>query len=173
MTKVHWRRVGVCTALCLGSLAVPFATPVAAADHLSLHGTFRETATGGSRGYNISGSAKLTIEIGATTATVNIAGLDPTKTYGSHLHNGTCASGGGGHYQNSAGGPTTPPNELWLSSTDNPLGGLIPNKGGVAHGEGTSTWAARIDSTTLTNARSIVVHEPVPGGPRIACADLT
>ncbi|MEO5842195.1 MAG: hypothetical protein ABIQ73_24635 [Acidimicrobiales bacterium] len=171
MTKAHWRRVVAGTAVCIGSLAVPFAAPVSAADHQSLHGTFRETATGATLGYNISGSAKLTIEINASTAKVNVAGLDLTKMYGSHLHNGPCSSGGGGHYQNSAGGLTTPPNELWLSSTAAANGPLVPNKGGVAHGNGTSAWAARIDSATLTNARSIVVHEP--GGARIACADLT
>ena len=138
----------------------------------SLHGTFRETTTGAGLGYDIAGSAKLTVGVDSTEAKVNITGLDPAKHYGSHLHNGTCASGGGGHYQDVEGGATTPPNEVWLSSTDNALGTLDPNAGGVAHGSGSATWAPRLDSTTQTNARSIVVHEPGTGA-RIACADLT
>jgi hypothetical protein len=172
MKLAHWRRIVVSTGVCVGSLAVPFAAPVAGADHQSLHGIFRETAIGADLGYNISGSAKLRVETNATTADVNVAGLDPATTYGSHLHNGTCATGGGGHYQHSPGGLTTPPNELWLSSTADPLGSLVPNNGGVAHGHGAATWAARLDSAApITNARSIIVH--APGGARIACADLT
>ena len=171
MTTSHWRRVVACTGLGLVGLLVSTASPVAAAGNQSLHGTFRETAAGADRGYNISGSAKLTIGASTSTAKVNVAGLDVAKTYGSHLHNGTCASGGGGHYQNVVGGSVYPPNELWLSSTANALGGLVPNNGGVAHGDGSFPWAARTASPTLTNARSIVVHEP--GGARIACADLS
>jgi len=61
-----------------------------------------------------------------------------------------------------------PPNELWLSSGG---GGLGPNPGGVAHGAGSAVWQARVSSTE-TNARSVVVHEPGTGT-RIACADLS
>jgi hypothetical protein len=145
--------------------------PAGAADHQNLHGTFNETAAGAALGYDIAGSAKLTVSIDETTAKVNISGLDPVKRYGAHLHNRPCSEGGGGHYQNAEGGATTPPNELWLSSTDDPLGLLDPNPGGVGHGRGSAGWAARLGSTTQTNARSIIVHEPVTGT-RIACADL-
>ncbi len=171
MTTSHWRRVVACTGLGLVGLLVSTASPVAAAGNQSLHGTFRETAVGAGLGYNISGSAKLTIGASTSTAKVNVAGLDVAKIYGSHLHNGTCASGGGLHYRDDVSGSPFPPNELWLSSTANPKGGLVPNNGGVAHGDGSSPWAARTDSLTLTNARSIVVH--APGGARIACADLS
>jgi hypothetical protein len=123
-------------------------------------------------GYDIHGSAKLTVSAGSTVAKVNIAGLDPAKHYGSHVHNGTCASLGGGHYQNVEGGAAAPPNELWLSTTASPTGTVDPNRGGVGHASGSAPWAARLTSTTQTNARSIVVHEPV-SGTRIACADLT
>ena len=99
---------------------------------------------------------------------VNVSGLDPDKVYGSHLHNGTCSSGGGGHYQDVAGGAVVPPNELWLSSGG---AGLVPNRGGVAHGDGSATWVARVSSESLSNARSVVVHDRAPGA-RIACADL-
>lgn len=62
-----------------------------------------------------------------------------------------------------------PVNELWLSTSDDPAGGVDSNPGGVAHGAGATAWPARLTSAA-TNAESIVVHEP--GGARIACADL-
>lgn len=164
------RLAGLTVALAVAALGTT--TAGASPDGQSLHGTFRETAAGAGLGYDIAGSAKLTVTSSSTEAQVNISGLDPAKHYGSHLHNGTCASGGGGHYQNVEGGATTPPNEIWLSSSENALGTLDPNPGGVAHGSGSATWTARLDSTTQTNARSIVVHEP-GSGVRIACADLT
>jgi len=133
----------------------------------SLHGVFVETSTGSAAGYDIHGSVKMTIGPAGTVVKVNVSGLDPDTVYGSHLHNGTCASGGGGHYQEVEGGAMVPPNELWLSSGG---AGLVPNRGGVAHGAGSATWAARV-SSELSNARSVVVHEPGSGA-RIACADL-
>jgi hypothetical protein len=164
------RLVGLTVAVAAAAAMTAPAGAAPGAD--SLHGTFRETTAGAGLGYDIAGSAKLTVTASSTEAKVNISGLDPAKHYGSHLHNLSCADGGGGHYQNIEGGATTPPNEVWLSSTDNALGTLDPNAGGVAHGRGTATWAPRLDSTTQTNARSIVVHEPGSGA-RIACADLT
>lgn len=142
-------------------------TAAADAEHpTTFHGVFTETSTGAGLGYDIHGSAKMTIGSAWTAARVNVAGLDPAKTYGSHLHNGDCASGGGGHYQDVVGPVVAPPNELWLTTSGT---GLVPNAGGVAQGTGSATWAARV-SSAATNARSIVVHEP--GGARIACADL-
>ena len=132
----------------------------------TFHGVFTETTKGSDLGYDIRGSAKMAVSSAGTAVTVHVAGLDP-KIYGSHLHNGTCASGGGGHYQDVAGPLITPPNELWLHAIGS---GLVPNAGGVAHGSGSATWQARVSSTVLTNALSVVVHEP--GGARIACADL-
>lgn len=149
------------------------ATPAGAGSSQSLHGTFEETASGANFGYDIHGSAMMTVGEGTTTVKVSITGLDPEKTYGSHLHNGTCADGGGGHYQDSEGGSTTHGNELHLKSA--PATGLRANHGGVAHGGGSTEWEARVTSTTMTNARSIVVHQP--GAPaatnRITCADLS
>ncbi len=133
----------------------------------SVHGVFTETPAGSAAGYDIHGSAKMTIGPAGTVVKVNVSGLDSDKVYGSHLHNGTCASGGGGHYQDKEGGATVPPNELWLSSDG---AGLVPNPGGVAHGTGEASWMARVSSLS-TNARSVVVHEPGSGA-RIACADL-
>jgi hypothetical protein len=129
---------------------------------------FHETAVGAGLGYDIHGSAKMTIGSSDTVVKINVSGLDPSKTYGSHLHNGTCASGGGGHYQDTAGGETVPPNELWLANDGLTL---RSNPGGVAHATGQASWVARTSAPApTTNARSVVVHEP--GGARIACVDL-
>jgi hypothetical protein len=133
----------------------------------SFHGVFVETPAGSALGYDIHGSVKMTIDAAGTMVRANVSGLDPHKVYGSHLHNGTCASGGGGHYQDVEGGAVVPPNELWLSTNG---AGLVPNPGGVAHGGGSATWMARVSGPS-TAARSVVVHEPV-SGKRIACADL-
>lgn len=143
-------------------------TAAAKGEHpTSFHGVFNETVAGAALGYDIHGSAKMTIGSTGTVVRVNVAGLDPAKTYGSHLHNGDCASGGGGHYQHVEGGPVDAVNELWLTTRG---AVLVPNAGGVAHGAGSTTWMARISSAD-TNARSVVVHEPVTGA-RITCADL-
>lgn len=151
------------SAVGMGMAATASAAPEGAG---SFHGVFTETATGAASGYDIHGSVAMRIDSDGTAVTVNVSGLDPDKVYGSHLHNGTCASGGGGHYQNVEGGSRIPPNELWISTSGD---GLVPNPGGVAHGVGAATWMARVSSAS-TNARSVVVH--APGGARIACADL-
>ena len=163
------RRVAMVGAVTVSAVALGVAgTASAGAERAgSFHGVFTETSAGSAAGYDIHGSVKMTIDPAGTVVRANVSGLDPDKVYGSHLHNGTCASGGGGHYQDIAGGGVTPPNELWLSSNG---AGLVPNHGGVAHGAGTATWRARVSSAS-TNARSVVVHEPGSGA-RIACADL-
>lgn len=167
--KEKW--VALAAATLMASTALT-ATAAGAAHGSTLHGTFNETAAGAAPalGYDIHGSAKMTLTADGTAVKVTVSGLDPAKTYGSHLHNGSCASGGGGHYQDLVGAVpdvVTPPNELWVTTSGTVL---ESNKGGVAHGSGTATWAARTTSTTETNARSVIVHEP--GGARIACADL-
>ncbi len=161
------RAVGVAAVGASAALAFGL-SPASAGEGTSLHGVFDETDAGSTAGYDIHGSAKMTIGPAGTSVRVNVSGLDPEKVYGSHLHNGTCASGGGGHYQDVPSAvDVTPPNELWLSSAG---AGLAPNPGGVGHGNGSATWTARISSGS-TNARSVVVHEPGSGA-RIACADL-
>jgi len=153
-----------------GALICGAGSAASAGEHGSFHGVFRETALAAAPPlhYDVHGSAKMTTGAAGTTVKITVSGLDPTKTYGSHLHNGNCASGGGGHYKHDEGGSTVPPNELWLTTGS---GGLVPNRGGVTHGAGSATWQARTSSTTRTNALSVVVHEP--GGARIACADLS
>lgn len=155
-------------AVALTATVSAFVAPSAEAHRRSsYHGFFQETATGASAGYDIHGIAHMVIGRRGTTVRVVVTGLDSSKTYGSHLHNGTCTEGGGGHYQDVVGPEVTPPNELWLTNTE---GGLVPGRFGVALGRGSAAWQARTDSAE-TNARSVIVHEP--GGARIACADLT
>ena len=163
------RRVAMVSAATVSvvALGISGAASAGAGRAGSFHGVFTETPAGSAAGYDIHGSVKMTIGSAGTVVRVNASGLDPGKVYGSHLHNGTCASGGGGHYQNVTGAGVTPPNELWLSTSGT---GLAPNPGGVAHGAGSATWIARISSAS-TNARSVIVHEPGSGA-RIACADL-
>ncbi len=159
------RGIGVATAAVGLLVGAGVAT---AGAHTSYHGVFHETLVGArDYGYDIHGSAKMTVGSSTTVVKINVSGLDPARTYSSHLHNGTCASGGGGHYQNTEGGDAFPTNELWLANSGSTL---RSNAGGVAHATATANWAARTTAAT-TNARSVVVHEP--GGAKIACVDLT
>ena len=161
-----FRRIGVAaTAIALSAGTTGAAD---AGSQRSFHGVFRETAVGAGLGYDLNGSAKMTITSVGTVVKINVSGLDPDKDYASHLHNGTCASGGGGHYQHLEGGAVTPPNELWLTTSASIV---ESNPGGAAHATGSATWIARTTGSATT-ARSVVVHEPAPGNPRIACADL-
>ena len=68
------------------------------------------------------------------------------------------ANPGGAHYVHDPAGPSVPPNELWLSSTDDPTAGITANPAGVAHGRGSADWVARAD------AQSVVIHYIPPGG---------
>lgn len=158
------------TGIAIGMLLAMSGAAASAGGGSSYHGVFHETAAGAADplGYDIHGSAKMTVGAPGTTVKITVSGLDPTKEYPAHLHNGSCASGGGSHYQDDEEGAIEPPNELWLTNAG---GTLVANPGGVAHGAGTATWQARTSSASQTNARSVVVHEPA--GPRIACADLT
>lgn len=163
---VSVRRLGAATAAL--ALIAGSSGGVSAGGGTSYHGVFNETPAGAADplGYDIHGSAKMTIGVSGMVVSINVSGLDPDEDYGSHLHNGTCAAGGGGHYQNVEGGEIVPPNELWLVTSGKIL---ESNPGGVAHATGITSWEARTAGSS-TNARSVVVHEP--GGTRIACADL-
>jgi Cu/Zn superoxide dismutase len=138
-----------------------------------VRGTFEKLPDGAAMGLEIEGFAQLTRSDAGTSAKVVVRGLEPETTYAAHLHNAPCsaANPGGAHYKNDPAGPAMPPNELWLSSTDDPMAGITANAGGVAHGRGSADWVARSD------AQSVVIHFIPPGGttaggPKIACADL-
>jgi hypothetical protein len=157
-------------------LAVAALAAVAVAGNASAatkeQGTFSTLPEGEAMGLNIHGYAELTRTANGTEVKAVVTGLEPGTTYAAHLHNAPCSENlGGGHYQNEPGGLAAPPNELWLSSTDDPFAGITANAGGVAHGSGSADWIARED------AQSIVIHFIPPGGttaggPKIACADL-
>ena len=124
-------------------------------------------------GLEIEGFAQLARDGSGTHGKVVVRGLVPGTTYAAHLHNAPCsaANPGGAHYKDDPAGPAVPPNELWLSSTEDPLAGITANPGGVAHGRGNADWVARPE------AQSVVIHAIPPGGstaggPKIACADL-
>jgi hypothetical protein len=135
-------------------------------------GSFTTLPDGTAMGLSIEGVAELTRTASGTEAKVLVRGLEPGTTYAAHLHNQPCAiNAGGGHYQDVPGGLAEPPNELWLSSTDDPTAGITTNAAGVAVGRGSADWIARPE------AQSIVIHfipegGTTAGGPKIACADL-
>ncbi len=138
-----------------------------------VRGTFQTLPDGAAMGLDIERFATLTRTDAGTSGKVVVRGLEPATTYAAHLHNAPCsaANPGGGHYKNDPAGPAMPPNELWLSSTDDPMAGITANSGGVAHGRGSADWIARPE------AQSVVIHFIPPGGttaggPKIACADL-
>jgi len=155
------------------AVAITFALAPAAAGATKTRGTFQTLAAGAELGLQIEGIAQLTRSDDATTAKVVVRGLEPGATYAAHLHNAPCSGDnpGGGHYKDDPAGPSVPPNELWLSSTDDPFAGITANEDGVAHGRGSADWVARPE------AQSIVIHYIAPGGTtaggeKIACADL-
>jgi hypothetical protein len=138
-----------------------------------VRGTFQTLPDGAAMGLEIQGFAELVRGTSDTRGKVVVRGLDPGTTYAAHLHNAPCsaANPGGAHYKDDPAGPAMPPNELWFSSSDDPMAGVTANAGGVAHGRGDADWMARPE------AQSVVVHHIPPGGttaggPKIACADL-
>jgi Cu/Zn superoxide dismutase len=135
-------------------------------------GAFATLPAGTSMGLVVEGTAQMTRTADGTSVKIKVRGLEPGTTYGAHLHNAPCAvNEGGAHYMDDPAGASTPPNELWLSSTSDPLAGITANAGGVAQGRGSADWVARPE------ADAVVIHAIPPGGttaggPKIACADL-
>ena len=159
-------------ALAALAVVVVGTVPTAAAA-TKARGTFETLPEGAALGLEIDGFAAITRSDAGTQIQAVVRGLEPGSTYAAHLHDAPCsaANPGGGHYKDDPLGPSVPPNELWLSSTDDPMAGISANSGGVAHGRGSSDWVARPE------AQSVVIHYIPPGGttaggPKIACADL-
>ena len=160
-------------ALTLASAALALAAAPAAADSAKQRGTFGTLPDGAAMDLEIEGFASITRSDAGTQVKAVVRGLAAGTTYAAHLHNAPCsaANPGGAHYKNDPAGPSMPPNELWLSSTEDPTAGITANSGGVAHGRGSADWVARPE------AESVVIHFIPPGGttaggPKIACADL-
>jgi hypothetical protein len=154
------------------AMAVLGAAP-AAAGPTKDRGTFQTLPDGAVMGLEIDGFAAITRSDAGTQVKAVVRGLEPATTYAAHLHSAPCsaANPGGGHYKNDPAGAAVPPNELWLSSTDDSMAGINANAGGVAHGRGNAHWVARPE------AQSVVIHFIPPGGntaggPKIACADF-
>jgi hypothetical protein len=159
--------------LTLGALALPAAARDDGGAAKTQRGTFATLPDGTAMGLTIEGSAKIKRTASETVVTAHGRGLAPGTTYAAHLHDAPCsdANPGGGHYKHDPAGPSVPPNELWLSSTSDPMAGITANSGGVAKGRGSADWVARPE------AQSVVIHFIPPGGttaggPKIACADL-
>src|SRR5919106_2043237 len=164
---MRYGRALLAALLALGALALPAgATDVE-------RGEFTTLPDGEAMGFDIEGFAQIKRSPDGTAVKAVVRGLEPGTTYAAHLHNAPCSAPdfGGGHYKNDPAGPSVPPNELWLSSTDDPMAGITANSGGVAKGRGSAEWGARPE------AQSVVIHSIPPGGttaggPKIACADL-
>jgi hypothetical protein len=151
-------------------LAPPVAMPGSAKTQ---RGKFTTLPDGTAMGLDIEGFAQIKRTTDGTTVKAVVRGLEPGTTYAAHLHNAPCSdpNPGGAHYKDDPAGPSMPPNELWLSSTDDPMAGITANAGGVAKGRGSADWVARPE------AESVVVHFIPPGGttaggPKIACANF-
>jgi Cu/Zn superoxide dismutase len=154
------------------ALAVVCAAP-SLAGPTKERGMFVTLTDGAAMGLDVEGIAAITRSDVGTQVQAVVRGLEPGAAYAAHLHNAPCsaANPGGGHYQNVPGAGAAPPNELWLSSTSDPMDGITANPGGVARGRGSADWVAR------SEAQSVVIHFIPPGGttaggPKIACADL-
>jgi hypothetical protein len=193
---MRFRRVLLAVMVAVGALAVPAAATVQDpetqkdlfrghdrdddGDDGDEHGSkqrgfFTTLPDGTAMGLRIKGFASITRTSDGTNVKAIVLGLARRTTYAAHLHNAPCSlpgNPGGAHYKNDPAGPAMPPNELWLSSTDDPMAGITSNAGGVAIGRGSADWVARPD------AQSVVIHFIPPGGttaggPKIACADLS
>jgi hypothetical protein len=171
------RRALLAVMVAVGALALPAAATARDArsdsDASKQRGVFTTLPDGAAMGLSIRGFAQITRSDSGTNVKAIVLGLARRTTYAAHLHNAPCSlpGAGGAHYKNDPAGPSMPPNELWLSSTDDPLAGITSNAGGVAIGRGSADWVARPD------AQSVVIHFIPPGGntaggPKIACADL-
>jgi hypothetical protein len=163
--------------LTVGALALLLAAPVGASadrdDRSSKKvGVFRTLPAGDEMGLRIKGFAVITRSSRGTNLYGLAWGLLPRTTYGAHLHNLPCSENEGGtHYKDNPAGPPMPPNEIWLSSSRDPLAGITSNALGIAFGRGSADWVARPE------AQSVVIHHIEPGGTpaggiKIACADL-
>ena len=160
--KGRARRLVLAAATAL--IAVALAVPALAGGAQVTNGELLVFADGTALGYgDVDGRAQMVRSgDGKTIVSVQVAGLTPGATYGSHVHNQSCADGfAGGHYNFGhpvAGGVGPGEGEIWP-------GPFTANPAGHANG------MASVGETAGATAVSVVIHGP--GGQKIACADLS
>jgi len=98
---------------------------------------------------------------GRTAVFVHVRGLDPNRSYPTHVHNQPCSATppGGSHYQNVRGGPVDSVNEIWPTIS--------------TRANGTGFGYAVHEARAGDDAMAIVVHNPDDTSIRLACVDLT
>jgi hypothetical protein len=125
-------------------------------------GEFDTFAAGGDQGYQIDGKAQMVRTAdGKTIVVVNVSGLTPGATYGSHVHAQACGNGdAGSHYRfaEPVPGGALDGHEIWP-------GPFTANASGKAAG------MTVVQATAEASAQSVVIH--APGGAKIGCADLS
>ncbi|WP_127573369.1 ThuA domain-containing protein [Georgenia faecalis] len=120
---------------------------------------------GAGTGLVVEGTATLEKTATGTSVSVRATGLRAGQEFPAHLHDGACSSHGG-HYKHDPAGPAAPPNEIWVSSDEDPRGGLVANQQGTAVGAGAAPWVAR------QQPLSVMIHESQAPGLPVACADF-
>lgn len=149
-------------AMAVGLTVVLMASTATAGGANVTRGSFHTFAGGPTLGYEIEGKATMVRTAdGKTIVGVNVSGLTPGDTYGSHVHNRACDDGNaGGHYRFDAPVPGGDLDgyEIWP-------GPFTANAAGNAHGK------AMVSGTAGAGAVSVVIHAPT--GEKVACADLS
>jgi hypothetical protein len=145
-------------------VAIVLAVPALAGGAQITRGDLAFFADGSGLGYSdVTGRVQMVrTGDGKTIVSIQVAGLTPGATYGSHVHNQSCATGSaGGHYSFGhpvVGGVGPGESEIWP-------GPFTANSAGHANG------TAIVDETAGSTAVSVVIH--APGGQKVACADLS
>lgn len=150
--------MAIVAAMTLGLMAMP----AVAGGATVTRGTFNSFADGPALGYEVTGHATMVRTAdGKSTVVVNVSGLAPGATYGSHVHDKACAdANAGGHYRfpDPVPGGALDGHEIWP-------GPFTANASGNAIGK------TMVDATAGITAQSVVIHAPT--GQKIACADLS
>lgn len=116
----------------------------------------------GAAGANAKGAALLVRTLaGHGLVSVQVSGLGASKTYPTHVHVASCATGAGGHYMfdPDAGADAGQSNEIWPTLTTDDAGQA----------------RAFVDVPMMLrdDAKAIVVHDPDAASAKMLCADLT
>ena len=104
-------------------------------------------------------------EKGTTFVSIDVTGLQPGRSYVSHVHKQACETGDAdGHFQqNGAAAGATPPNEIWLNG-----GPFAADANGKVNVSATANYKANPDAV------SVVLHDsalPATAN-KVACANL-